>query len=187
MLFNFTNGKHENRDSGLVHMTIKQVDKTRYRKHLNRVIILCIAGLIIGSLGVAQLLIYLFPDYDGQHFHWNLTGVVVSVAVIAWILHKLREHPYMTEVSYVWELKQGLNQITRKMSALKTAAQQGDVNAMLALQYSYAGSRLLWELDDNTIVMDELAIAQAELDQWAQQYKLNLEPNNYDPSTLKNY
>jgi len=43
-------------------MQLIDIDKARYRKHLNRVIIGCIAVLVVGSLGIAQLLIALFPD-----------------------------------------------------------------------------------------------------------------------------
>jgi hypothetical protein len=43
----------------------------------------------------------------------------------------------MTEVVYVWELKQALNKITRKMRKLKEAAETRNVDAMLAMQYSY--------------------------------------------------
>ena len=70
----------------------------------------------------------------------------------------------MTEVVYVWDLKQALNKINRRMPKLKKAAQAGSTNALLAIHYSYAGSRLLWQLDDNTIVMEELSIQQTELD-----------------------
>ncbi len=168
-------------------MQLKEIDKARYRKHLNYVIIACIAALVVGSLSIAQVLIALFPDQDGSHFHWNLTGVIVSAIVIGSVLSRFRQHEFMTEVVYVWDLKQVLNKITRKMSKVKTAAEQGDVTAMNIMQYSYAGSRLLWKLDDNTIVMDELTLAQAELDALASKYNVTLDHENFDASQLKEY
>jgi 16S rRNA U1498 N3-methylase RsmE len=90
----------------------------------------------------------------------------------------------MTEVTYVWELKQSLNKLTRKMRKLKEAAQQGNVKAMIAINFSYAGSRLLWELDDNTIIMEQLAIDQAELDTLAAKHNVTLDPNDYEESSL---
>ena len=93
----------------------------------------------------------------------------------------------MTEVSYVWDLKQSLNKITRKMAKLKQAAQQGDVDAMTAIQYSYAGSRQLWQLDDNTITMDDLAMWQAELDSLASKYQVEIKAENYKETILKQY
>ncbi len=165
-------------------MQLTEIDKSRYRRHLNRVILLCIISLAAGSLGISQLLIQLFPADSGSHFHWNLSGVVVSAIGIAYTLNKFRHHPYMKEVVYVWELKQALNKISRKMAKIKPLAQQGNVDALITLQFCYAGSRQLWMLDDNTITMDELAIQQAELDSQAATYKLTLDPADYKESML---
>ncbi|MEL0634668.1 DUF3087 domain-containing protein [Pseudoalteromonas carrageenovora] len=168
-------------------MQLIQIDKARYRKHLNRVIAGCAAGLAVGSLAISQTLIALFPDESGSHFHWNLTGVVITSLAIGWLLNKYRTHSFMTEVVYVWELKQALNKITRKMPKLKAAGREGNADALLAIHYSYAGSRLLWQLDDNTITMDELAIKQTELDSVAAKYNVTLNADEYDASILKQF
>ncbi len=166
-------------------MTLEQIDKTRYRKHLNIVIVACIAALVVGSLGIARLLILALPSDSGSHFHWNLLGVVVSCIAIGFALKRVEHHPFMTEVVYVWRLKQALNQITRKLRKIKAAAEQGDVQAMHALQFNYAGSRQLWQLDDNTITMDELAISQAQLDTLAERYNVEADASRYQSEYLK--
>lgn len=168
-------------------MKLIQIDKARYRKHLNQVIIACVIALAIGSLAISQTLIALFPDSSGSHFHLNLLGVVVCSLLVGFVLNKYRNHDYMTEIVYVWELKKALNKITRKMPKLKAAGREGNADALLAIQYSYAGSRLLWQLDDNTITMDELAIKQAELDNVADKYNLTLDAERYDESILKQF
>jgi hypothetical protein len=168
-------------------MQLINIDKTRYRRHLNRVIAACIISLAGGSLAISQTLIALFPDASGSHFHWNLLGVVVSTLILAWLLNKYRKHTFMTEVVYVWELKQALNKIQRKMMKLKAASLTGNADAMLAIQYSFAGSRLLWQLDDNTIIMDELVVQQAELDSLAQKYDLTINANDYDVYILQQF
>ena len=168
-------------------MKLIQIDKARYRKHLNHVIIACVIALAVGSLAISQTLIALFPDPSGSHFHWNLLGVVVCSVLVGFVLNKYRNHDYMTEIVYVWELKKALNKITRKMPKLKAAGREGNADALLAIQYSYAGSRLLWQLDDNTITMDELAIKQAELDSVADKYNLSLDAECYDESILKQF
>jgi len=165
-------------------MTLIEVDKKRYRAHLNRVIIGCIAGLTIGSLGIAQGLIALFPSDSGSHFHWNLIGVIITSLLIGSQLIKYKKHEFMYEVAYVWDLKQALNKITRKMRKVKQGVERGDVNAMQALNFFYAGSRQLWQLDDNNITQDELTIWQAELDAKANEYSLVLDINKYDETTL---
>ena len=168
-------------------MELIQINKSRYRKHLNVVIVCCIIALTSGSLGIAQTLIAVFPDPDGSHFHWNLLGVIVTALIIGGILGNIKQYPFMTEVVYVWDLKQVLNKLTRKMATLKRAAQDGDIDAMNAIQYSYAGSRLLWQLDDNTLVMDELSIAQAELDALAKHHNVTLDASSFQISHLKQY
>ncbi|MCF2908581.1 DUF3087 domain-containing protein [Pseudoalteromonas sp. DL2-H2.2] len=168
-------------------MQLLEIDKTRYRKHLNIVIAACIAALVIGSLGIARVLIVAFPDPDGSHFHWNLIGVVLTCVMIAAVLKRVQYHPFMYEVNYVWQLKQALNKVTRKMAKVKKAAQQGDVDAMLAMQFSYSGSRQLWQLDDNTLTMEELGIWQAELDALTKQYQVTLDITRYDASLLDKF
>ncbi|MFT2091296.1 DUF3087 domain-containing protein [Paraglaciecola sp. 2405UD69-4] len=168
-------------------MRLIQINKERYRKHLNLVIGGCAAGLILGSLAISQILIALFPDPSGSHFHWNLLGVVISSLSLAWVLNKYRNHSFMTEVVYIWELKKALNKINRKILKIKELAKQGNVNALLTLQYSYDGSRMLWELDDNTIVMEELNSAQKELNKLIQEYQVTLDVNNYTDDVLKTF
>ncbi|MGO4892780.1 DUF3087 domain-containing protein [Flavobacterium sp. W21_SRS_FM6] len=168
-------------------MQLIKIDKSRYRRHLNIVIVSCIAALLLGSLVISQSLIALFPDESGRHFHWNALGVLCSSIAIAWLLNTYRSHDFMTEVVYVWELKKALNKITRKLSKLKVAAETGNKDALIAMQYSYAGSRLLWQLDDNTIIMDDLAIAQVELDNLAAKYHLSLNADDYREAMLKQF
>lgn len=168
-------------------MKLIDIDKTRYRRHLNRVLIGCGLALAVGSLLISQTLIALFPDPSGSHFHWNALGVLATAAIIGLSLSKYRHHDYLTEVLYVWELKQSLNKITRKMRKLEAAAQNGDADALLALQYSYAGSRQLWKLDDNIIIMDELNTKQAELDKLAEKFNLTLNTDDYDDKLLARF
>lgn len=168
-------------------MQIIEINKVRYRRHLKLVMAGCAVGLAMGSLALSQLLIALFPDDSGSHFHWNLLGVALSGVTVGFLLNKYRKHDFMTEVVYVWELKQALNKITRKMLKLNAAALEGNVDALLALQYSYAGSRQLWQLDDNTLTMDDLALKQAELDALAEKFNVTLNADDYDASILTSF
>lgn len=168
-------------------MQLIDIDKVRYRKHLKIVFIGCALGLVVGSLALSQTLIAIFPDASGSHFHWNLLGVVVSAVTIGWLLNRYREHDFMREVVYVWDLKQALNKVSRKMPKLEAAAREGNSNALLAMQYSYAGSRLLWQLDDNTLTLDGLAIKQHELDRLAEKFHLSLSAADYDEQMLTGF
>lgn len=165
-------------------MILTDIDKTRYRRHLNHVFIGSGLALAVLSLSLSQLLIALFPDPNGGHFHWNALGVIVAAAIVGFCLSHYRHHAYLSEVLYVWELKRSLNKITRKMRKVEAAAKQGNINAMQALQFSYAGSRQLWQLDDNIIIMEELDIKQAELDALAEKYQVTLNIADYQASML---
>ena len=166
-------------------MQLVEIDKQRYRKHLNIVIALCIAALVIGSLGIAQTLIALYPSAEGTHFHWNLLGVIVTAIGIGLTLKHYKPHPFMREVVYVWELKKVLNLITRKMKKIKAEAEEGNVTALLALQFNYSGSRQLWTLDDNTILMDELAVEQAKLNALLEKFSVTLDLSQFIKENLQ--
>ncbi|NOH81469.1 DUF3087 domain-containing protein [Vibrio sp. RE86] len=168
-------------------MKLQKIDKQLYRSRLNVVIVSCIAALAVASLAISQTLIALFPSESGSHFHWNLLGVVVSAIGVVVTLSKLKSHPKMHEVAYVWDLKQSLNLIYRKKRKLDAAAEQGNADAMLALQFSYEGSRQLWQLDDNTITMDSLNTAQEKLDELAKEYGVDLDVSEYHSDILKSF
>jgi hypothetical protein len=168
-------------------MKLIDINKSRYRKHLKFVMAGCAVGLAVGSLALSQTLIAFFPDESGSHFHWNLLGVAVAGVAIAWLLNRYRHHNFMTEVVYVWDLKQSLNKINRKIRKIEVASREGNADALLAMHYSYAASRLLWQLDDNTLLMDELAIKQAELNELAEEYSVVLNADGYDNNVLKQF
>lgn len=168
-------------------MKLQKIDKQLYRSRLNVVIVSCIAVFAVSSLAISQALIYVFPSESGSHFHWNLLGVVVSAIGLVATLVKLKTHPKMREVSYVWDLKQVLNLIYRKNRVLKAAAKAGNVDAMLALQFSYDGSRQLWQLDDNTLTLNSLESAQTELDGWAQEHGIILDISGFRSEILKSF
>jgi len=168
-------------------MLLIDIDKVRYRRHFNIVIATCISFLVASSLAISQMLIYLFPSQQGTHFHWNLLGVVSSVIIIVVTFNAKKAHPFLYEVRYVWELKHSLNLITRKMKKLTQAAKMGDKDAMLALQFSYQGSRQLWMLDDNLITLNRLDKCQYELNELLAKYDVKLEVNEYRRELLKRF
>ncbi|MBM7035454.1 DUF3087 domain-containing protein [Vibrio ulleungensis] len=168
-------------------MQFKKIDKQTYRSRLNRIIVACIVSLAGLSLLVSQVLIVRFPSESGSHFHWNLLGVIVGALVVVSVLLKFKNHPKMEEVAYVWDLKHQLNLIYRKNRKLLAEAKAGNPQAMLALQYSYEGSRQLWQLDDNSITMDSLNKAQNQLDEWVDQYGVVLDVSEYRQELLKQF
>ncbi|TEW53634.1 DUF3087 domain-containing protein [Psychromonas sp. RZ22] len=168
-------------------MQLTEINPERYRQRLNKVIFACIGTLTIGSLGISQLLILLMPSSEGSHFHWNLFGVVVTSLVVLITLLKLKSHDFFYEVSYVWDLKQALNKINRRIKKIEAAAKQGDTVAMQILHFSYSASRQLWELDNNTITLGHLASLEKKLQELADTHQVTLDINQYNSTQLANY
>ncbi len=163
-------------------MKLQEIDKSRYRKHLNRVIAALIVSLMVMALSFGQLLIMLLGG-DGDHFIFNLSGVVLAGGLCLWVLNRFRQHEFMTEVVYVWELKQGLNKIYRKLRKIEEAKEDGDLNAIL--NFYYAASSQLFKLDDNTITMDSLQLEVNKLQQLIEDKGLNVKVEDYRPSMLE--
>lgn len=168
-------------------MQLIEIDSTRYRQRLNKVIFACIGTLTIGSLAISQLLILLMPSPEGSHFHWNLFGVAITALSLFILLSKLRSHPFLYEVSYVWDLKQALNKINRRMKKIEHAAQQGDATAIQILHFSYSASRQLWELDNNTLTINHLTHLENKLHELAETHQVILDVSLYNPSQLTDY
>ena len=168
-------------------MTLENIDKARYRKHFNRLMIAIIIALFALALSISQLLIAVFPNAEGSHFGHNLAGVITAGLIVASLVYKYRYHPAMYEVMYVWNLKQELNRIYRKQKKVLADVDAGNRDAMIIMNFSYQGSRQLYQLDDNTVTMDELEKSLAELKDKIEQsgFEINLE--DYRSSLLEKY
>ncbi len=168
-------------------MQLEKINKERYRKHLNIVIIAGIIALASLSLGLSQSAIYLFTDREGSHFWLNVAGVAIALITIGLVLNKYKEHEFMTEVYYVWRLKQQINYIHRKNKKINQAVEQDDVTAILIMSFYYKACRQLYELDDNIITLSSLNTKSNELDVKIDSLNLELDINNYDQSLLQDY
>ena len=168
-------------------MQLHEIDKGLYQKRFKQVAFGLSISLALLALLFSTLLIALFGDGNTTNTGLNATGVLLALALLLMILHKLKVRPYFTEVVYVWDLKQELNKISRRINKVKAAAEQGDKQAMIILNFSYQGSKQLWQLDDNTLVMEELALWQAELEALQSRFNIELSVDDYQPELLENF
>jgi hypothetical protein len=168
-------------------MQLREIDKERYSRHLKIVFAGIIAALIIIALSTSALLIRLFSTPEASHFSLNLAGVVIAALFVGFVLTKLRQHPFMSEVVYVWDLKQQLNRINRKLRKLEAADEAGEHEAMIIMNYLYRGSKQLYLLDDNTITMEDLAVKMQAHDSRMQAAGLSLSTDSFKPSMLDKY
>lgn len=64
-------------------MQLIDIDKPRYRKHLNIVIAGFIAALLILALAFGQLLIVSFEQEGVNNFRYNLLGAILALLACA--------------------------------------------------------------------------------------------------------
>ena len=168
-------------------MQLENINKQRYRKHLNIVIVAGIIALASLSLAISQSAIYLFTDREGTHFWLNVAGVAIALLLIGSVLNRYKSHDFMTEVYYVWRLKQQINYIHRKNQKINQAVEQDDVNAILIMVFYYKACRQLYELDDNTITLSSLTQKSNELERIIESLSLSIDINDYQQDMLKSY
>ena len=168
-------------------MQLKEINKVRYIKHY-RIIFAGIAFvLLIIAPATSALIINLFSNPEGSYFFHNLSGVLVGVAIVTFLLNKFRQHPFMYEVMYVWELKKQLNKIHRKQKKIEAAIENNDKDAMIIMNFMLHGSKQLYELDDNTITMEDLLRKIQIHDERMEAAGLSLSTDTYNPAMLERF
>ena len=175
-------------------MQLQQIEKTQYRKRLNVVIVSFILGFGALSVLYGSLLISLFSSVDMQvtttdvegkdNFKLNLIGVVLGLITSAAILHRMRNHPFFKEIYYVWQVKQIQNLIYRKLGNVKNAVKNGDVNAMITLDYYYKSLKQIYYLDDNTITLSTVEKEHQEYLKMFEEMNLSISAEKFDKSML---
>jgi hypothetical protein len=168
-------------------MKLRQIDKRRYSKHYKIVFAAIVIELIAVSLVSSALLISWLSSPDESHFILNLIGVLVAGLLVLYALYRYRDHPFMDEVVYVWKLKKQLNLIFRKQHKIEPLIEDNTVDAMVIMNYMYQGSKQLYELDDNTITMDDLAIKTRHLNTKLEEKELKLTTDDYYSGLLDQF
>jgi hypothetical protein len=168
-------------------MKLRQIDKSRYRKHYKIVFVAIVIELIAVSLVSSALLISWLSSPDESHFILNIVGVVVAALLVLYALYRFRDHPFMDEVVYVWNLKKQLNLIYRKQHKIEPLIEDNNVDAMVVMNYMYQGSKQLYELDDNTITLSDLAIKSRDLNTKLEEKELKLNTDDYYSGLLDQF
>ncbi len=138
-------------------MQLKTIDKALYRKRLNILIAVNIIVLLAVSLTVSNILIaYLGSEVEGENFWWNVTGVLAGLLVILGMFKLLVDKPFMAEINYVRSLKQEMNRIYRSSKKVQAALEQDNKAALIISYFNLHASKQVYELDNNTLTLDEL-------------------------------
>ena len=168
-------------------MHLEDIDKSRYRQRFRIVFVAIVVVLTIVSLGTSTLLIALLGTPGEPHFLLNLAGVGIGAAVVVLTLIKLRQHPYLREVAYVWDLKQQLNQIYRKQRKIEPLVEKNDPDAITIMNFFYRGSQQLYELDDNTITIDRIVLEIRALERRIEDLGITVTTDSYRKAMLDRF
>ncbi len=168
-------------------MKLREIDKSRYRKNLRIVFSGMAFVLLAVTLAVSTLIIQLFGTEGESHFWFNLMGVVTAALFVGLSLNKVRDHAFMVEVVYVWDLKQVLNKIYRKQKHIEVKLDEENHQAMIIMNFLYRGSKQLYLLDDNTITLEELSRKITQLDKRLLAAGLSLSTDDFDIAMLGSY
>jgi len=166
---------------------LRKIDKNRYRRHYRIVFSAIVIALIVISLVSSTLLISWLSSPHGSHFVLNLVGVAVAVLLVLYVVYRFRDHPFMDEVKYVWNLKKQLNIIYRKQHKIEPLIEDSNTDAMVIMNYMYQGSKQLYELDDNTITMNDLAIKSRHLNTKLEEKGLKVTTDDYYSGLLDQF
>ena len=138
-------------------MKLIEINKATYRKNLNQVIIGFIITFLVLSLAFGAGLISTFSTVaetgEGDNFRYNFLGVLLGLFTCLAMLNILKTKAFFHEIFYVWQLKQIHNKVYRKIKKIKAASEQGDVNAVIILNFYYQSQKQVYLLDDNTLVI----------------------------------
>ncbi|WP_111978823.1 DUF3087 family protein [Algibacillus agarilyticus] len=168
-------------------MQLIKIDKARYRKHLNHVIIACIVTLASLSLGISTVLIHFLSTGEGSNFWLNFSGVAIACVIIGWVLNNVKNHPYLLEVKYVWDLKQVLNLISRYNGKIDQGVSNNEPDALYIRRFSLAASKQVYLLDDNTITIVELNAKLATVERQIEELNLSIDFDDFDIKLLNAY
>jgi hypothetical protein len=166
-------------------MKLQTIDKKTYRKRLNILLAITVIVLLLTSLSVSNILIALFgTGIEGDHFWLNLIGVVSGLVVVAIMNKVLLTKPFMSEVSYVRNLKKEMNRIYRRSKSLQQKVEENDETALIINYFNFQASKQVYELDNNTLTMDELNEKIRLLDEKLDQLGLDIKTENYHSDLL---
>src|SRR5210317_1344123 len=116
-------------------MHLRQIDKDRYRKHYRIVFVAICISLIATSHGSSTLLIRWFGTAGESNFVFNLTGVVIAALLVSAALYYFKDHAFMDELLYVWNLKKQLNRIYRKQHKIEPLIEDENRDALVIMNY----------------------------------------------------
>ncbi|WP_430459511.1 DUF3087 family protein [Thalassolituus sp. LLYu03] len=167
-------------------MKLQTIDQALFKKRLNLFQGTLVVLLMVLGLGFSQLYIGLWSD-GGSNTLLNLAAVATAVVLIGIGVNQIKDKPFMREIMYVRALKQELNRIYRASRKLEEAVKADNRDALTVRYFQLHASKHLYELEGNTLTMEEQLGMIATLDEQLARLGLSLKVEDYSPELLKRF
>ena len=167
-------------------MQLREIDKILYRKRMNIILACTVIILLVTSLTVSNTLIAAFgSEVDGDNFWWNVIGVIAGLSVVGIAYKIFGKSSLMDEVNYVRNLKAEMNRIYRSSKKINAALEEDDKTAMIISYFNLQASKQVYQLDNNTLTMDELNEKIRVLDAQIESLGFEISTDDYRPELIK--
>ncbi|MFA0112469.1 DUF3087 family protein [Vibrio sp. 10N.261.46.E11] len=174
-------------------MKLQKIDKEEYRKKMNLLLVSLVGSLAVFAIVFGTILIDLFGSEQSiagestGNFHLNVLGVILSVALNAFIASRVKGHDYFKEALYVWNLKQIHNQIYRKLKRIQPKAEQGDRDALTILYFYYTTQKQVYDLDNNTLTMKTVQQSLDNILELSEKWSIELDIEAFSKDLVANF
>ncbi|MFA0077996.1 DUF3087 family protein [Vibrio artabrorum] len=174
-------------------MKLQKINKEEYRKKMNLLLVSLVGSLALFAIVFGTILIELFgsaTSITGEstgNFHLNVLGVILSVALNAFIASRVKGHEYFKEALYVWNLKQIHNQIYRKLKRIQPKAEQGDRDALTILYFYYTTQKQVYDLDNNTLTIKTVQQSLDNIMELSEKWSVKLDIELFTKDLVANF
>lgn len=164
-------------------MHLENINKARFKKHLNWFQGTLVVALLVLSVAISQLYILLWGS-GSSNFWLNVAGVATAAMLLAGVVNHIKGKPFMHEIMYVWRLKNELTRIYRHSKQLDAALARGEKEAYIVKYFHLHGSKHLYQLEDNTVTIDDLNAQIREFDGVLAERNLSINVADYRPAMV---
>ena len=174
-------------------MKLQKINKEEYRKKMNLLLVSLVGSLALFAIVFGSILIELFGSVGSVtgeatgNFHLNVLGVILSVALNAFIASRVKGHDYFKEALYVWNLKQIHNQIYRKLKRIQPKAEQGDRDALTILYFYYTTQKQVYDLDNNTLTIKTVQQSLDNILELSEKWSIELNIEAFSKDLIENF
>ncbi|MEH6563943.1 MAG: DUF3087 family protein [Halopseudomonas sp.] len=143
---------------------IEQRDPVLYRQQTRKSTWLVLALFALLAMGLSSVLVAVLGQPEVSNFRWNLTGVLLGLALTVVIVRfGLWHREIMAPAVYGWRLKRSLMRVTNIMHQVKAGVAQHDPEAMQVLRFYHLGLLEMHRLDGNSSALEDLVAEREQL------------------------